>query len=77
MESDAAVGRLAVMDGVLNDVMRELVNETTGQDAEGLTTGKAAQVLLGRVTGKILTGTCSRSCRWRAEYYGLRRVQMV
>lgn len=46
-ESDAAVGRLAVMDGVLNDLLRELVNETTGQDAEGLTTGKAAQVLLG------------------------------
>ena len=46
-KSDAAVGRLAVMDGVLNDLLRELVTETTGQDAKDLTTGKAAQALLG------------------------------
>ncbi len=43
-KSDAAVGRLAVMDGVLNELLRELVTETTGKD---LTTGKAAQALLG------------------------------
>jgi glutaredoxin len=47
IESDAAVGRLSVMDGVLNDLLRELVTETIGRDAEGLTTGKAAQILLG------------------------------
>lgn len=46
-KSDAAVGRLAVMDGVLNELLRELVTETTGQDAKDLTTGKAAQALLG------------------------------
>lgn len=43
-KSDAAVGRLAVIDGVLNELLRELVTETTGKD---LTTGKAAQALLG------------------------------
>jgi hypothetical protein len=46
-ESDAAVGRLAVMDGALNDLLRDLVGEVTGKDAAGMTTGKAAQVLLG------------------------------
>jgi hypothetical protein len=45
-KSDAAVGRLAVMDGVLNELLRDLVAEITGQDTKGLTTGKAAQVLL-------------------------------
>ena len=47
-KSDAAVGRLAVMDGTLNDLLRDLVIEITGQDAEGMTTGKAAQTLLSR-----------------------------
>lgn len=46
-KSDAAVGRLAVMEGVLNHLLRELVTETTVQDAKDLTTGKAAQALLG------------------------------
>jgi hypothetical protein len=46
-ESDAVVGRLAVMDGALNDLLRDLVGEITGQDAAGMSTGKAAQVLLG------------------------------
>ena len=46
-ESDAAVGRLAVMDGTLNHLLRELVGEITGESAAGTTTGKAAQVLLG------------------------------
>lgn len=46
-ESDAAVSRLAVMDGTLNDLLRELVSEITSQDAAGMTTGKAAQALLG------------------------------
>jgi hypothetical protein len=46
-ESDAAVGRLAVMDGAMNDLLRDLVGEITGQDAAGMATGKAAQVLLG------------------------------
>ena len=50
-ESDAAVGRLAVMDGTLNDLLRDLVGEITGQDAAGMTTGKAAKVLLGHVRG--------------------------
>jgi hypothetical protein len=45
-KSDAAVGRLAVMDGALNELLRDLVTETTGQGAEGLTTGRAAQTLL-------------------------------
>jgi hypothetical protein len=47
--SDAAVGRLAVMDGALNELLRDLVTEITGQDAKGLTTGKAAQTLLAHV----------------------------
>jgi hypothetical protein len=50
-ESDAAVGRLAVMDGTLNDLLRDLAGEITGQDAAGMTTGKAAQVLLGQARG--------------------------
>jgi hypothetical protein len=50
-ESDAAVGQLAVMDGTLNDLLRDLAGEITGQDAAGMTTGKAAQVLLGRARG--------------------------
>ena len=50
-ESDAAVGRLAVMDGTLNDLLRDLVCEVTGQDAAGMTTGKAAQFLLGHGRG--------------------------
>lgn len=50
-ESDAAVGRLAVMDGTLNDLLRDLVGEITGQDAAGMTTGKAAQSLLGPAKG--------------------------
>jgi|SRR5437762_2395087 len=50
-ESDAAVGRLAVMDGTLNDLLRDLVGETTGLDAAGMTTGKAAQSLLGYAKG--------------------------
>jgi len=50
-ESDAVVGRLAVMDGSLNDLLRDLVGEITGQDAAGMTTGKAAQVLLGHARG--------------------------
>jgi hypothetical protein len=50
-ESDAAVGRLAVMDGTLNDLLRDLVGEVTGQDAAGMTTGKAAQFLLGHARG--------------------------
>jgi len=41
-ESDAAVGRLAVMDGALDDLLRDLAGEITGQDAAGMTTGKAA-----------------------------------
>jgi len=45
-KSDAAVGQLAVMDGALNDLLRDLLTEITGQDAEALTTGKAAQTLL-------------------------------
>lgn len=39
-ESDAAVGRLAVIDGTLNDLLRDLAGEITGQDAAGMTTGK-------------------------------------
>jgi hypothetical protein len=50
-ESDVAVGRLAVMDGALNDLLRDLVGEITGQDAAGMTTGKAAQVLLRHAKG--------------------------
>lgn len=50
-ESDAAVGRLAVMDGTLNDLLRDLVGEITGQDAAGMTTGQAAQVLLRHAKG--------------------------
>lgn len=50
-ESDAAVGRLAVMDGTLNDLLRDLVGEITGLDAGGMTTGKAAQSLLGHSKG--------------------------
>jgi hypothetical protein len=50
-ESDAAIGRLAVMDGTLNNLLRDLVSEIAGQDARGLTTGKAAQVLLGHTRG--------------------------
>lgn len=34
------------MDGSLNDLLRDLVVEITGQDAEGMTTGRAAQTLL-------------------------------
>lgn len=49
-ESDAAVGRLAVMDGTLNDLLRDLVGEITGRDAAGMTTGKAAQILLGHAS---------------------------
>jgi hypothetical protein len=46
-KSDAAVGRLAVMDGTLNDLLRDLITEITGrQDAADLTTGRAAQTLL-------------------------------
>lgn len=45
-KSDAAVGRLAIMDGALNGLLRDLVTETTGADATSLTTGKAAQALL-------------------------------
>lgn len=45
-KSDAAVGRLAVMDAALNDLLRELVTEITGSDVTDLTTGKAAQELL-------------------------------
>ena len=56
-ESDAAVGRLAVMDGTLNDLLRDLVGEVTCQDAAGMTTGKAAQFLLGqaRVDRALIT----------------------
>jgi hypothetical protein len=50
-ESDAAVGRLAVMDGALNDLLRDLVSEVTCQDAAGMTTGKSAQLLLGHAKG--------------------------
>lgn len=50
-ESDAAVGRLAVMDGTLNDLLRDLICEITGLDAAGMTTGKAAQCLLGYARG--------------------------
>ena len=50
-ESDAAVGRLAVMDGTLNDLLRDLVGEIAGESAAGMTTGKAAQVLLGHGRG--------------------------
>jgi hypothetical protein len=50
-ESDAAIGRLAVMDGTLNDLLRDLVGEITGQDAAGMTTGQAAQVLLRHAKG--------------------------
>jgi hypothetical protein len=35
------------MDGTLNDLLRDLIGEITGQDASGMTTGKAAQSLLG------------------------------
>jgi hypothetical protein len=45
-KSDAAVGRLAIMDGALNGLLRDLVTETVGADATSLTTGKAAQALL-------------------------------
>lgn len=45
-KSDAAAGGLAVMDGTLNDLLRDLVTEITGQDAKDSTTGKAAQTLL-------------------------------
>ncbi len=48
-KSDAAVGRLAIMDGALNELLRELVTEITGVDATGLTTGNAAQALLSDV----------------------------
>jgi hypothetical protein len=36
-ESDAAVGQLAVMDGTLNDLLRDLAGEITGQYAAGMT----------------------------------------
>jgi hypothetical protein len=45
-KSDAAVGRLAMMDGTLNDLLRDLVTEITGQDAKDSTTGQAARTLL-------------------------------
>jgi hypothetical protein len=47
-KSDAAVGRLAVMDAVLNDLLRDLATEIgiTGVDIEYLTTRKAANKLL-------------------------------
>lgn len=50
-ESDAAVGRLAILDGTLNDLLRDLVSEITAHNAGGMTTGKAAQVLLGHARG--------------------------
>ena len=50
-EFDAAVGRLAVMDGTLNDLLRDLVGEIIGESAAAMTTGKAAQVLLGHARG--------------------------
>lgn len=34
------------MDGTLNDLLRDLLTEITGQDAKDLTTGQAAQTLL-------------------------------
>jgi hypothetical protein len=46
-KSEAAVGCLAVMDGTLNDLLRDLVTVITGQDAKDSTTGKAARTLLG------------------------------
>jgi hypothetical protein len=47
-ESDAAIGRLAVMDGTLNDLLRDLAGEITGQDAAGMTTGKPPRPCPGR-----------------------------
>jgi hypothetical protein len=47
-KSDAAVGRLAVMDAALNDLLRDLGAEIAGWDAAGWTTGKAAMELLKR-----------------------------
>jgi hypothetical protein len=46
-KSDAAVGRLAVMDGVLNDLLRELYTEVTHMDGGNITTGQLADKLLG------------------------------
>jgi hypothetical protein len=45
---DAAVGRLAIMDAALNDLLRDLVVSirVPGLDIERLTTGQAAQGLL-------------------------------
>ncbi|MDQ2874542.1 MAG: hypothetical protein M3Y33_06955 [Actinomycetota bacterium] len=55
-KSDAAVGRLALMDGTLNDLLRELITQITGQST-GLTTGKATQKLLlhAKQDGALLT----------------------
>lgn len=58
-KSDAAVGRLAIMDAALNHLLRELAVETgvrdprtqTPIDPERLTTGDAAQKLLGHLRG--------------------------
>lgn len=46
-DSDAAVGRLAMMDGALNNLLCDLAVEITGQDTKNLTSGRAAQNLLG------------------------------
>lgn len=45
-KSDAAVGRLAVMDAALNNLLRDLVQEIMDLDVTDLTTGRAAQELL-------------------------------
>lgn len=58
-KTDAAVGRLAIMDGVLNGLLRELAVETGVQDPrtqapidpDRLTTGDAADKLLGHLKG--------------------------
>jgi hypothetical protein len=44
--SDAAVGRLAIMDGALNSLLRDLIAEAATANATDVTTGKAAQLLL-------------------------------
>jgi hypothetical protein len=58
-KSDAAVGRLAVMDAALNGLLRDLAVETGVQDPrtqapidpDRLTTGDAADKLLGHLRG--------------------------
>jgi hypothetical protein len=45
-DPDAAVGRLAVIDASLCDLLRDILSEVTDQDGSQMTTGRAAQALL-------------------------------